>query len=85
MRALLDDSPLVENDDAVTLLHGREPVGYDQDGRPLTSFQAAHVVDGLLHLGLSLVVKRGGCLVEAHDLGGLEQRSGDRKPLSLAA
>ncbi len=80
MRAGLDDSPRVDHDDAIGLLHGAEPMGDDE--RRATSREplerGANVVGGL-------GIERARRLVEDEDGRVLEDRARDRDALPLAA
>src|SRR5215468_3679064 len=75
-----DDSPILDDEDAVGVHHGMQAVG-DDDGRaPL-----AKVLDGALNLALGFRIERGGCLVEQDEGGVFEQGARDGDALALAA
>ncbi len=78
--AALDDSPLVENQDAVGADHARQPMREDQ--RRATGRQT---VDRLLNRRLVFRVDRGESLVEDQDRRVAQQGAGDRQALALAA
>src|SRR3954447_24715065 len=72
MRALLDDPPLLEHDQAVERRDGREPVGDRDHG--LARHQRR---ERLLDRRLDLRVERRGRLVEDQDRGILQDHPGD--------
>ena len=80
MRAFGDDAAVVEDEDAVGLLHGREPVGHDEHraavGQP---------VHRLLHQPFAFGVERGGRLVQQQDRRVAQDRAGDGDALLLPA
>src|SRR5690606_35194546 len=81
VRALLDDPPLVHDDDAVRAPHRRETVR-DQD-RDLVARRRAKMLE---HVLLGLRVHRRGRLVEHEDLGAAaHERARERDPLPLPA
>ena len=80
MGAALGDPALVENHDLVGIDHGRQAVGDDDAGPAL-----GDVAKGLLDRRLGAAVEGAGRLVEDQDRRILEQGSGDRDPLLLAA
>src|SRR5579875_92546 len=69
--ALLDDAAPVEDDDAVGVTNGREPVG-DEDGRAIFKYK----VKPLLNLCLGERIDAGGGLVEDDDGRLLQQHAG---------
>uniref|UniRef100_A0A7S3CL08 Uncharacterized protein n=1 Tax=Strombidium rassoulzadegani TaxID=1082188 RepID=A0A7S3CL08_9SPIT len=80
VRALLNNDSVLEHDDLVTVSHSGESMGNDERGRALRN-----LIDGLLNLLLGLRVKGRGGLIEAHDLGLLEQGSSNGDPLLLSS
>src|SRR5690606_3559731 len=81
MRALLDDPPLIHDDDPVRAPHRREAVR-DQD-RDLVPRRRAEMLE---HVLLGLRVHRRGRLVEHEDLGfAAHERARARDPLPLPA
>ena len=78
--AALDDAPLAQDDDLVDVAEGAEAVG-DHQHRP----PCEQRVERPHHLALSLDVEVGGGLVEDEDGSVMEDRSGDRQALALAA
>jgi hypothetical protein len=76
----LDHAALVDDIDAVGVLHGRQAVG-DQD-RGAAGHQP---LQRRLDLGLALGVERAGGLVEQQDRGVLQEGAGDGDALALAA
>ena len=79
MGALLDDAPVVEDDDLVGITDGGEAVGDDKGGAPL--HDGVHA--SLYHL-LGTGVDTGGCLVENEDGGIGYGSTGDGKELALS-
>ncbi len=76
----LGDPALVEDEDAVGLAQGGQTVSDQDDGAV-----GAGGVDGILHPSLTLVIQRGGPLVEDQDRRVLEEDPGQGNPLSLAS
>ena len=79
MRALLEDLAVLDDDDAVRVAHGGEPVGDDEDGAPL--HQRVHAALDML-LGARVDGARG--LVEDHDRRIGDRSAGDGEQLALA-
>ncbi len=79
MRALFDESALVENQDAVRVAQSAQTVG-DRQRRAAASENVERFLDRLLRLGVDAA--RG--FVEYQDLGIVEQGTRDRDPLPLA-
>ena len=77
--ALLDDPPLVQDENAVGPLHGRQAVG-DQDGGP-SSHQP---VQRLLHQHLRLRIQGRGRFVQDQEPGIFQERPGDGESLPLS-
>lgn len=79
MGALLDDAPMVEDDDLVGITDGGEAMGDDKGGAPLHDGVHASLYE-LLGTG----VDTGGCLVKDEDGGIGYGGSGDGKELALS-
>ena len=79
MGALLDDAPVVEDDDLVGITDGGEAMGDDKGGAPLHDGVHASLYE-LLGTG----VDTGGCLVEDEDGGIGNGGTGNGKELALA-
>src|SRR5918999_1077995 len=80
--ALLDDSSLVHEDQAVADLPRKLHLVRDDEHRHPVAGQVAHDDEHLAH---ELGVERGGDLVEEHHVRVHHQRPGDRDPLLLTA
>ena len=80
MTALFFDFLIIKNNNFVGLLDGTKPVGDDDGGPPLNQFP-----ERILNEHFGMRVEGAGSLVEDEDTGILEESSGDRKTLSLAA
>ena len=80
MRALLDDAAAVEHDQAIECGDGRQPVR-DGDDRLVLHQRLQILLDRRLDIGIE---RRGG-LVEHQDRRVLEEDTGDRDALALAA
>ena len=80
MPALFPDNPLVDHDDLVGVLDGRETVRDDDCGAVLHQ-PLQRKLDSLFRL----VVERGGCLVEQQDGCIAQDRPSNRQTLLLAA
>ena len=80
MRAAFGDPALVEDDDLVGVDDGREAMGDDDRGPA-----RGDALQGLLDRRLGPAVEGAGRLVEDQDRRVLEQGSGDRDALLLAA
>src|SRR5690606_35941044 len=78
--ALLHDPPVVKYKDTIGVAHSREPVR-DNECRAALH----HLVERRLHLRLRRRIERARRLVENEDRWVLQQRSGDRDTLALAA
>ena len=78
--ALLDDTPLVHDEDEVRIADGRKPVGDDDEGAAL-----GPLLDGPRHPLLHHTVERRGGLVENEDVGVTEQSPSERDALTLSA
>ena len=80
MAALLDEAPVLEDEDAVGAADRGEAVRDHEGGAALHQ-----PLQRLLHEPLALRVERAGGLVEQQDLGVLEERARDGDALRLAA
>ncbi|MGF6674388.1 hypothetical protein OKW44_002240 [Paraburkholderia sp. WSM4174] len=78
--ALRDDAALLQHDNAVRLLYGREAVRDDQRGAVLRG-----IVQRLLYEAFAGSVERAGGLVQQQDGRILQDRAGDRNALALSA
>jgi hypothetical protein len=78
VRTALDDAASIENDDRVGVGNGREAVR-DNQGRPAL----AQAREGLLDDQLRIGIERAGGFVENQDARVLENRAGDRQPLTF--
>ena len=79
MRALFDDAAMVEHDDAIGLLHGRQPVCYhDRRAAGHCGFQRS------LHHSLALCIQRAGRFVQQQQRRIFQYgaRDGDALPLT---
>src|SRR5688572_23619591 len=79
VRAVLDDAATLENENAIRVLDGREPVRDDEHRA-----SGEQALDGLLDESLALGVERRRRLVENQDRWVGEERAGDRDALPLA-
>src|SRR5690349_2377370 len=80
VRSGLDDPPLIEDDDPVGPLDGRETVRDDEHGAPLEER-----LERLLHEKLRFRIEARGRLVEEEDGRILEDGARDGEPLTFAA
>src|SRR5262245_56966403 len=79
VRALVDQLPVLEDQDAIRPLDGREAMRDHQAGAP-----GEELVDGVLQQMLRLRVDARRGLVEHQDGGIIQERPSDRKELALS-
>ena len=80
MRALPDEPPVAEHEDAVCLPDARDALRDEERRRP-----AAEPADRPAQRGVGRKVQRARAVVEDQDLRLFDQRARNRKPLLLAA
>src|SRR6266545_1883936 len=81
----LDDRAIDDDDDAVRVPDGREPVRDDERRAMATALESHQILERPLHLALVLGVEGARRLVEDEDRRVLQERAGDGDPLPLTA
>lgn len=77
--ALLRNAAIVQHKDAIHGLQAAQTMCYENQCATLEG-----IPQRLLHAQIGFVVQRGGALINANDLGILEQRTGQAKQLTLS-